>query len=238
MEYSEAALQKVVEDRLLIDRVDRWLFDEIRNYLGQRVLEVGCGMGNFARYLLDRELYVGTDVLVDNVAYVEERFAENTNVRAMVCDVTSAAFRDFAALDLDTVFSLNVFEHIDDHERALGNVVHVLRPGGTFILVVPAHEWLYGSIDQAIGHYRRYEKRMMAKFLAGGGLEPVTMKYINAAGALGWFVNCRVRKQETPPAGQLRLMNQVVPWLQRFERFVPVPFGVSLLAVARKGTAS
>jgi SAM-dependent methyltransferase len=232
--YSEAALQRVREDRLLIDRVDVWLYEEIAPYFGQRVLEVGCGLGNFARHLLDRQLYVGIDVSPDSVAHMNEVYESQPNMQAFVDDVTDKTFLDLARFEIDTIFSLNVFEHVQDHVLALRHAKKVLQPGGTLILVVPAHDWLYGSTDRAIGHHRRYNKQSMADLLDKEGLTCVTQKYINALGALGWYFSGRIRKQQTPPSGQLRLFNVLVPFLKRFERILPVPFGISLLTVARK----
>lgn len=234
MEYSETALQKVREDRLLINAVDEWLYEEIAPHLGQRIVEIGCGLGNFARHLTDREFYLGAETSADSIAYVQQVFAGHPNMHFAVADVTAPQFADFAAHRIDTIFSLNVFEHIENDQLAVRNAAHILPPGGRLILVVPAHMVLYGSIDRAIGHYRRYDKRRMAGLFRQAGLDLAAQKYINALGGLGWWINGRLRRQETPPSGQLRLFNRVVPILKRLERAVPPPFGISLLAVGRK----
>jgi SAM-dependent methyltransferase len=234
MQYSDAALQKVREDRLLIDEVDKWLFEEISPFLGQRVLEVGCGMGNFARYMIDRELYIGTDTSVTSVDYVKEAFSDSANVVSVVTDVTDDDFLKLKSYAVDTVFSLNVFEHIANHGQAMRNAHTVLSDNGVFILVVPAHEWLYGSIDRAIGHYRRYNKNSLVALLEDTGFTCKMAKYVNAAGAVGWFLNGRVFKKETPPSGQLRYFNLVVPALKRIESTVTMPLGISLLVVCYK----
>lgn len=234
MRYSEAALQRVREDRLLIDEVDVWLYEEIEPYLGRRLLEIGCGMGNFVGHLTDRELYLGTDVSADSVAHVRDSYRDCSSVKALVVDAADDAFLALSQYRIDTVFSLNVFEHIDDHVRAMRNVFQVLQPGGRLILVVPAHGWLYGAIDRAIGHYRRYDKDAMAELLDSVGFVPVKQKYINALGALGWFVSGRLFRNATPPSGQLRVFNRLVPLLKAFERAIPVPFGISLMTVAAK----
>jgi SAM-dependent methyltransferase len=233
LEFSETALQKVREDRLLIDAVDQWLYEEIAPHLGQRILEIGCGLGNFARHLTDRELYLGTETSVASIDHVSRAFASHANMLFAVADATAPGFADFGRLGIDTVFSLNVFEHIEDHETALRNAARVLQPGGHLILVVPAHMALYGAIDRAIGHYRRYDKRMAADLFDQVGLQVIAQKYINALGALGWGANSRLRRQETPPSGQLQLFNLLVPALKAVERVVPVPFGISLLTVGR-----
>jgi len=235
LEYSEVALQRVREDRLLLSALDQWLFEEIEPYLGKRILEIGCGLGNFAGHLTNRELYVGVETEESSVRHVQSAFAAHPNMHALVADVTTDDYLALGQHAFDTAFSLNVFEHIQDDLTAIKHAAALLQPGGRLILVVPAHPWLYGSIDRAIGHYRRYDKQTMAGMFRQAGLDVVKLKYINALGALGWWANGRLRKQQTPPSGQLRLFNVLVPALKRIEHTVPVPFGISLLAVGCKG---
>ncbi len=231
---SEAALQRVREDRLLIDQVDLWLYEEIAPFLGPRVLEVGCGLGNFARYMTDRELYVGVDNSPESVEHVAATFRAYPNMRAQPADVSDASFLALARFDLDTVVSLNTLEHVRDDVAAVCHIAQVLSQAGRLVLVVPAHDALYGTMDHAIGHYRRYSKTTMRTLFAQVGLSVLKLQYINAVGALGWYVNGRLRRQSTPPAGQLQVFNKLVPLLKRLERTVPVPFGISLVAIGQK----
>lgn len=198
------------------------------------MLEIGCGHGNVARWLMDRELYVGTDVSEESVERVMELGHGRSQVHAFVADAAEEAFRRVASLRLQTVFSLNALEHIDDHVAALLNAHEVLEPGGCVVLVVPAHDWLYGTMDSAIGHYRRYSKKSMLRLFAATGFACVRLKYINALGTIGWYINGRVRKQCTPPTNQLKAFNHLAPLLKRLEHLFPPPFGISLLAVGRK----
>ena len=234
MEFSAAALQQVRERRLLIDQVDLWLYEEIAPFIGRRVLEIGCGLGNFARHLTDREIYVGIEISDEIVAQFRQLHADASNLHAFVADITDASFLDFGRFRFDTIFSLNVFEHIEDDLLAATNAAKVLQPGGTFILVVPSHGFLYGSMDRSIGHHRRYDKEEVASLLRRAGFTCVSQKYVNAFGALGWLVNGRLLRNEVPPSGQLTFFNHLVPMLKRLERAVSVPFGISLLTVARK----
>lgn len=231
---TEAALQRVREDRLLIDGVDAWLFEEFAPYLGRRVLEVGCGLGNLARLLTDRELYCGIDNSTESIATLARELASHPHMHAQVADVTTHEFLSLEAMRFDTVVSLNVLEHVADDEAAIRNMHRVLTPEGKLILVVPAHRWLYGSMDRAIGHFRRYNRDDMRALLTRHGFAVLRFTYVNALGALGWFANGRLWHSPTPPSGQLRLFNRLVPALKAVERRLPPPFGISLLAIARR----
>jgi len=227
------AIQEVRETRFLINRYDNWIYAEIAPYLGQRVLEVGCGLGNFIHHLRDRELVVGIDSDWGSIDHLRRKYGENRNPQFHAVDICDQEVLDLEPLGFDTVVSLNVFEHIENDLLALRNVRRLLRPNGCLILIVPAHSWLYGTMDMAIGHYRRYDKASLAKNLTETGFVPMNQRYLNTLGAVGWFANGRMLRRRVPPHGQLRLFNMLVPVLRSIEmRFSP-PMGLSLLSVGK-----
>lgn len=234
MEFDERALDEVRDSRLLIDQYDDWLFDEFKPYVGRRVLEIGCGLGNHFNHFLDRELVLGFDISEDSVAKVRRRFATHPNIRIEHGSITDPRILELAAENVDTAFSLNVFEHIEDDILAIRHTRSLLQPGGFFVLIVPAHPALYGPMDSSIGHYRRYTKGMLRMRLQNAGFTVVATKYLNMLGALGWLVNGRILRRRVPPRAQLRLLNRIIPLARALERLVPAPFGVSLMSVARK----
>lgn len=234
MKFDEAALQEVRESRLLIDRFDDWLFDEFRLYMGRRVVEIGCGLGNHFYHLLDRDLLLGFDISEQSVCQVRESFSGHPNVRVECASITDPAVLSLVDLNLDTALSVNVFEHIECDRLALSNTFELLQPGGHLILVVPAHQAIYGPMDRSIGHYRRYNKSMLASRMRDAGFEMLHAKYINMVGAAGWFVNGCLLRRRVPPRAQLRLLNSIIPAVRAIESVVSPPFGVSILAVGRK----
>ena len=100
----------------------------------------------------------------------------------------------------DTVVCLNVLEHVKDDLRALSFMRTVLEPGGRLVLQVPAFQFLYGSVDRAIGHYRRYTRRDLALKMRQAGFEVEDSFYMNVIGMAGWFWNNRIMKidEENP----------------------------------------
>jgi hypothetical protein len=124
-------------------------------------------------------------------------------------------------------------EHVGEDKTALGKIFSLLEPGGRLLLLVPSHPWLYGSIDKHLGHHRRYGKKELENKLEAVGFKVVFMKYFNRIGALGWFLNSNVLRRKRLPSFQTRIYDLLVPLL-KLEKFFPLPFGTSLLAVAEK----
>lgn len=238
MQYDEQSLQKVREDRFLISHYDSWLFQEMQPFLGQRILEIGCGLGNFTHHLVDRQLVVSIDISANSIAHMRDRYATHSHIHALVADITSPKCLDLAQFELDTAISINVFEHIENDVEAFKHTWQLLQPGGVLLLVVPALDWLYGNMDRAIGHFRRYSKRDLVNKLEIGGFEVQIQKYINAPATIGWLVNGRVLKRKTPPQRQLKLLNPIIPFVQRIERIVSPPFGLSLFTIASRPKGS
>lgn len=234
MQYDELALQQVRERRLLIDQCDAWLFELVEPFIGQRVLEVGCGLGNLTRHLLNRECVVGIDVDADSVDYVNRTYGHSPNIHAAVCDVTNGALLELKKYQFDTAISLNVLEHIEDDVLALKRISDTLMPDGKLILIVPAHMALYGPMDSSIGHFRRYTQADMAAKLRRAGFEVCSQRYLNPVGALGWLVNGRVLRRQVAPVAQLKLFNKLVPLIASVENRFDAPFGLSLMSVSRR----
>jgi SAM-dependent methyltransferase len=234
----EARLKTVRERRMLLGAMDRWLLDQVHSHLGQRILEVGCGCGNLTAALLDRALVVATDVSVSSVHRVAVRFADNPNVHACVFDITDPAVLRLREHNFDTVLCLNVLEHIADEQTALTHMRALLGRGGKLVLIVPAHRALYGTMDRAIGHHRRYNRRDLRWRLEAAELTVLELYYTNPLGALGWFVSGRVLRQTVPNACALRVFDKLVPALKRVENRARPPFGVSLVSVSTPASAA
>lgn len=234
MEFDEAALQEVRERRLLINQYDAWLFEPIEPFIGQRVLEVGCGLGNLIHHLLDRELVVGIDISEESVEHINKTYGHHRNVHAVTCDVTGPDLVNLKRYRFDTAVSLNVLEHIEDDVFALEQIFEVLVPGGRLVLIVPAHMGLYGTMDRSIGHFRRYTCQDLAAKLHQAGFEITRQKYINPIGALGWFVNGRILRRKVPPIAQLKLFDRVMPLVIALASRLEMPLGLSLLSISER----
>jgi hypothetical protein len=134
---------------------------------------------------------------------------------------------------VSTVVAINVLEHIEDDVAALRRLAAMVEPGGNIVLWVPAHEWLYGDFDRAVGHVRRYTAQSLATTIDEAGLGCSVSQPVNMLGALAWWVAVRRGGVSSPRPRLLRAYDTfVVPVTRALESRVTPPFGQSVLAVA------
>jgi len=211
-----------------------WLGRKLRAHLGQRVLEVGAGIGTITRQIEPgRELVVALEVDPFYVAKLQNVFKDRPHVKPLLSGVESADWDALRPYRLDSVVLSNVLEHIEDDAAAVQNFRRVLQPGGRLVVLVPALPALFGSIDQAVGHFRRYTKASLRAVLEGQGFTVEHLEWLNLVGIPGWFMNGRVFKRRAVPPLQLALYDRVSPLLASVEDRFEIPVGMSLMAVAR-----
>lgn len=215
-------------------RYRRWVLDQVRPWLGQRILEIGCGVGNITTDLLDRKRVVAIDI---EGAYLQElgrRLGPRPNLRLLEIGLDEEGLvEQVEAEELDSALLLNVLEHIEHDVAALENLSRALTPGAMVILQVPAHRWLYGESDRSLGHIRRYGVEDLRLAMLDAGLTVERIWQFNALGVLGWFVSGRLRREPMFSERQLRLYETLVPLLRLIEPWQGVPLGLSIMAVGR-----
>ncbi len=211
-----------------------WIYDVVRDHLGPTVVEVGAGVGNITQFLLNAERVVCLEPFGPYRDYLTQRFAKHLNVEISPCRIEECPSEDAEPGGFHSVVCLNVLEHIDDDVEALRRMGRLLRPDGRAIVLVPALPCLYGQMDRAMGHLRRYTLSSLRRAFHAAGLKPVWGRYMNLPGALGWWWQGRVLKRSQLSASKARLFNRLVPIFSALERLVPVPLGQSVVVVGRQ----
>jgi 2-polyprenyl-3-methyl-5-hydroxy-6-metoxy-1,4-benzoquinol methylase len=233
--WAESAGVETLRRMASVDRYNQWVFQKLAHHLGLRVLEVGCGIGNMTPFWLRANQVTCIDVLPESVAAVRRQFAATPHVEALVADITSPTAVDhLGPSHYDTVVCINVLEHIEYDGVALRHMHDVLMPGGKLLLFVPAGQYLYGHLDQVLGHYRRYALASLRALVQAQGFEVLEASYMNAAGIPGWFLSSRILRREAPPRGLLWLFNLLTPVFVRVEEQIRPSFGQSVLCIARR----
>lgn len=218
----------------------RWVLRNFGHSLGRRIWDAGAGIGNVTAHLAKMADFVlATEYSERNLEMLTARFADSERVVVARCDLSGDDAIAFEKHALDTVISLDVIEHLTDDLHALRMYRRVLVPGGRVLIKVPAHPFLYGSIDAASLHLRRYRRGELRDRLAEAGFHVERVAYMNLVATFPYFVKSRILQRRTNfsnsiDPNRLGLYNRIIPWLERVERVLPVPFGLSLLAVGRK----
>jgi 2-polyprenyl-3-methyl-5-hydroxy-6-metoxy-1,4-benzoquinol methylase len=211
-----------------------WQSNMVTRELGRRVVEVGCGIGNFTAKLLDRESVIALDIEPDCVERLKERYPNQPNLHTFAGDAASV-LRGLSRFRPDSCVCLNVLEHIEDDYEAIDAMASVLEPGGIIVLMIPAFPALYGPIDRNLGHFRRYNRESIHKLAQASNLRIKKLRYMNTVGFFGWWANSHLFKREAQSSGQIQLFDGfVVPIMSRVERLAPPPFGQSLFVVLQK----
>ena len=232
----------IEDQRLMIPAKNyfAWQCRLVTRELGRRVVEIGCGIGNFTGMLLDERAVVALDAEPLCIEQIKSRYAAALNLDAMIFDWGAAGWDQrlrprLEAFCPDSCVCLNVLEHIEDDREALLRMAAILQPGGIIVLLVPAFPALYGPIDKQLGHHRRYTRKSVGQLAAAAGLQIKSAHYMNAIGFFGWWVNAHVLKREAQSASQISFFDRyIVPLLSWLEGLIPPPFGQSLLVVLRK----
>ena len=223
-----------------LEPYNRWIVDRFRGAIGRRVLEIGAGFGNLTRHIAQdgdagRELVVASDLDPVAVEYLKGVFREDSRVRVASYEfpLKPSVRAELQALEIDTIVCCNVLEHIEQDQATLSDMHALLKPGGRLALLVPALQRIYGTLDEHLLHFRRYEKLDLEAKLRTAGFSIEDCRFVNRPGVFGWWLNGRVLKRKVLPRGQLRAFSLILPLLRREEKSPPA-YGLSLLAIARR----
>jgi 2-polyprenyl-3-methyl-5-hydroxy-6-metoxy-1,4-benzoquinol methylase len=220
-------------------RYQAHIFGLFRRYIGSRVLEVGCGIGTFTKNLLEvSDLVLGIEPNHSSADRVREAIGTHPRFRLRECHLEECDQKELLQDRFDTIVCINVLEHIEDDVQALRTFREIVTPANGHVLIfVPAVQAAYGPLDAELGHHRRYSKPSLAAAFDAAGLELAELRYTNPIGLLGWMFNARVTKSLAHSSRQIALFETLVaPWALPLERLLPVPIGLSLVAVGRPKT--
>src|SRR3989338_578250 len=215
----------------------RWIFSILKPFIKLNVLEIGAGLGNYTGHYPDGGRIILSDVDKRFVSLMKKKYAGRSDIKVMALDITKPDNGTEEALKsekINTVIAVNVFEHIKDDLQALKNCYRLLPPGSRLLIFVPALPSIFGSIDEAFGHYRRYTKKELTDKIRLSGFKVISVRYFNIIGIIWWFVMGKVVKAKNLPLSTGLFLKIVVPVIERMEKLASPPVGQSLIAVAEK----
>ena len=241
-------MDRAVYDRMAeLDR-SHWWFTARRRILAAliervvrppkdaRILELGCGTGHNLE-MLARFGSVEASELDDHARKIAAKRLGRPVAKTALPDLSA-----FPAASYDLIALLDVLEHVVDDKGSLAAIRTRLKPGGALLLTVPANPWMWSAHDVAHHHHRRYRKREIAALAREAGYEIELLSPFNsllfppiaAARALGRLRGKDVGDDAMPGALVNRLLDGVFGLESGLIGRLPMPFGVSLVAVLRR----
>jgi len=214
-----------------------WMYDNIKKYLSGHVMDIGSGLGDIVQYYTRSNIDSVTlsDYSDQMVAYLKKKFSHLDRYFPLIMDISADNFYpDSAHTSKDTVTCINVLEHIEDDAKALRNMHCLLNKNGRLVLVVPACDQLYGTLDALVGHYRRYDKKELRRVLNEAGFVVTEQRYMNFLGIFTWFFSGRILKQKKFDEKACQRLDKFVPFLEKCEALLHPPIGQSLITVCSK----
>ncbi len=215
---------------------NRWMYDAIAPHCKGEILEIGGGIGNISRqFLSSGQKLTVTELQEEYCEIVRLKLSGYPGLKEVVkMDIADPEFdKKFAPFfgRFDTVFALNVVEHIEDRNLALLNCKKLLKPGGNIVILVPAFLSLFNQFDHSLGHYLRFTKTTLLQLLEETGYKVEYQRYFNFMGILGWWFTGSVLKREMIPEGQMALYNRLVPLFRVIDLFTRRFAGLSVISV-------
>ena len=206
----------------------KYQFSLIKEFIGEKILEVGPGSGNFANNFLinvSKKLHL-TEISKDLFEKLKIKFELKKNV-----EVYSKAISEIDS-KFDTICYFDVLEHIENHELEIKEALKRLNKNGKLIIIVPAFNHLYSYYDKSIGHYRRYEKEFFQNFIKKNNLIKKKLIYFDSVGYFFLLINKFVNMKSESKVGLGTIIwNLLVPISKIIDKILFHKFGKSLICV-------
>lgn len=216
------------------DKLNRWMFDTIFPFCKGRILEIGSGIGNISQFFINNKLDITlSDIRPNYCNNLNEKFRTNVLCIDLVDKDFDAKFKDVFET-FDTIFSLNVIEHIENDDQAIANCRKLLKKGGCLILLAPAYQNLYSNFDKELEHYRRYTCKNLSELMKNEKFNIIHKQYFNFVGMFAWFFSGKVLRKKTIPQGQMIIYNKLVPLFKLIDKLILKKAGLSTIVVGQK----
>lgn len=222
----------VARNSIVYELVQKYCSSEENGY----VLDFGCGTGGFAKILSKKFKVICIDPSPIAIEYCRSRGLEFV-FQSTVDDLK------FQNHNLKAICALDVIEHIEDDIGTLKKLNSYLKTNGKLIVTVPAYQWLWSNHDVLHMHKRRYSKRHLHEVLIQSGFEVIYISYFNfflfiPAVIKRFLTRKRIIEEQPPVEPVSNFANTVLKKVFLFEKYflprVKFPFGLSIIAIARK----
>ena len=211
-----------------------WVTSLLRPYLGDSVIEIGAGLGNFSARLMAKRLrYVAGEKDPLYLHALGNRFLKTPNVE--VVSLRPSADADYEKLrgQFDTAICVNVLEFEREPAKVLESLKSTLKPGGRVIVLVPQGKGLFGTVDQTLGHLARFSASEIEVLLGQAGFQVESTRQLNKAARISWWISSKLLRAKNINKLTLKVFDKTI-WVWRALDGILPWRGLSLIVVARR----
>lgn len=197
----------------LFERAENWkkyFASFISPYIKGDVLEVGAGIGGTTKVLCNGQQSKWICLEPDENQISKIKSLILSGKLPSYCKAVQGTLKDYVSEELyDAVLYIDVIEHIKDDKEEILLATQFLKPGGTLIILVPAHQWLFSPFDRAVGHYRRYHKNTL-RALTPASMLVKKLFYLDVVGVMASIVNKLLLKRSYPTQKQIYFWDKYI----------------------------
>lgn len=216
------------------DKFNRWMYETIRPYCYDNILEIGSGIGNISQFFIrDKYSIILSDTDDHYVTQLKKKF---NGIPILPIDLTHENFnKQYASFfqSFDTLVFFNVLEHVKNDILAIENCRHFLKPGGRLIILVPAYSFLFSKMDKELQHYRRYTSKKLVALVSKKRFTVKKVFYFNALGIVAWLYG-KFFGLHFIPEKKMKMYNHLVPMARWIDKILFRKAGLSVIIVAQK----
>ncbi|MDQ0392544.1 class I SAM-dependent methyltransferase [Labrys monachus] len=208
---------------------------KLRPLAGDKVIEVGAGIGGSTKYLCggSHSAWLCLDPDPKHAEHLRSLISAGT--LPPFCKAACGVLSDLdAGAKVDTIFYIDVLEHIEDDEGEIRKAMAYLEPGGRIVVLSPAFNVIFSNFDRAVGHFRRYRKSDAGR-LTPDGLVVEQIFYLDCMGFVAALANRLFLRTSTPSAKQVLFWDRcLVPISRILDRGLGQLFGKTIVMVWKR----
>jgi 2-polyprenyl-3-methyl-5-hydroxy-6-metoxy-1,4-benzoquinol methylase len=217
---------------------NQWMYQTIKPFINGNILEAGSGTGNLSAFFIkDQAAITLSDTEEQYIDILREKFNDYVNrVPIVFLNLEHSSFEaKYSELKekFDTVFLLNVLEHIKDDQQVVTNCRYLLKPGGTLLILTPAYSFLFAALDRSLGHHRRYTTGRLKELLSQAGIITTKKFYFNFLGIFAWLYG-KILRLKAIPKGEMKVFDRLVPVAKMIDKIIFRSAGLSAVIIGKK----
>jgi ubiquinone/menaquinone biosynthesis C-methylase UbiE len=235
---SNDTIEYIGDELNLFKNATNWKYyfsSKIASYIKGDVLEVGAGTGINTFYLSNKNRSISSWTLLEPDTQLFNLIDENVKKDALLnLSKVNGTIKSVSDKLYDTIIYIDVLEHIEDSKGEIIQAKKQLKSGGHLIILVPAYNYLYNSFDKRIGHFRRYDKRMLTNEI-DNQLVKIELFYLDSLGYFASMANKLFLKKELPSLANINFWDKILIPLSKISDFIFLKaFGKSLIGIYKK----